>query len=259
MFLSKDNIDEHQSCQRQITVVMWPFHQVNMNSCIIDSMLNLRLSKKVDPDEKRERYLETALKTCYSKVYEDIIKNDYILTHPERTQNVLDSLPNCDYETKKQANLRMHKQLNVVVSGKQKQSFQSYKALCSRFTDGITINSSVSPEKGQLLHAHLSKYVHQIPLYLQRQIDSKSMQYEHQPRKMSTTIKESQLIKRKSKKLWSKKQVAKRKCIIPLESLLGIASSKEEVAKSSQEVEIRKWGFWCNLLLLDHFCGTPTQ
>ena len=78
------------------------------------------LKKKVDPDEKRVRYLETTQKTCYPKVYKDMIKNDYILTHPERTQNVLDSLPNGDYETKKQANLPMHKQLNEVMSGKQK-------------------------------------------------------------------------------------------------------------------------------------------
>ena len=36
------------------------------------------------------------------------------------------------------------------------------------FVDGITNDSTVSPEKRQLLHAHFSKYVHQIPLYLQR-------------------------------------------------------------------------------------------
>ena len=65
----------------------------------------MTLKKKVDPDENRERYLETSLKTRYPKVYEDMIKNDYILIHPERTQNVLDSLPDGDYETKKQANL----------------------------------------------------------------------------------------------------------------------------------------------------------
>ena len=61
------------------------------------------------------------------------------------------------------------------------------------------------------------------------------MQYERQPRKKSTTIEESQTIKRESKKLWLKKQVAKRKGI-PLESPLGIALSEEEGAKSSQEV-----------------------
>ena len=41
------------------------------------------LKKKVDPDKKRERYLERALQTHYLKVYEDMIKHDYILTHPE--------------------------------------------------------------------------------------------------------------------------------------------------------------------------------
>ena len=62
------------------------------------------------------------------------------------------------------------------------------------------------------------------------------MQYEHQPQKTSTTIEESQSMKRKSKKSWLRKQVTKRKGVIPLESPLGIALSKEEVAKSSQEV-----------------------
>ena len=130
----------------------------------------MTLKKKVDPDEKRERYLEMVLKTRYPKVYEDMIKNDYILTHPERTQNVLDSLPDGDYETKKQANLQMQKQLNEVVSGKQKQSLLSnpMKLLAQDFIDGIANHSTVSPEKRWLLHTHLSKYVHQISLYLQR-------------------------------------------------------------------------------------------
>ena len=69
--------------------------------------------------KKKEKYLETALKT-HPKVYEDMIKNDYILTNPERIQNVLDNLPpSVDYETKKQTNLRMQKQLDEVISGKQ--------------------------------------------------------------------------------------------------------------------------------------------
>ena len=97
------------------------------------------LKKKVDPAEERERYLETTLKARYPKVYEDMIKNDYILTHPERTQNVLDSLLDVDYKTKKQANLRMHKQLNEVVSGKQKPSPLSnpMRLFAQDFIDGI--------------------------------------------------------------------------------------------------------------------------
>ena len=59
------------------------------------------------------------------------------------------------------------------------------------------------------------------------------MQYERQPQK---TVKESKSMKRKCKKSCLKKQVTKRKGIIPLESPLGIALSKEEVAKSSREV-----------------------
>ena len=100
-----------------------------------------------------------------------MIKNDYILTHPERTKNVLDSLPDGDYETKKQANLQMHKQLNEVVSGKQKPSLLSnpMRLFAQDFIDGIANNSTVPPKKGQLLHAHLSKYIHQIPLYMQNE------------------------------------------------------------------------------------------
>ena len=114
------------------------------------------LKKKVDPGKKRERYLETTQKTCYPKVYKDIIKNDYIFTHPERTQDMLDSLPDGDYKTKKQANLRMHKQLNEVMSGKQKQSllYNPMRLFAQDFIDGIVNDSTVSPEKRQSLHAH---------------------------------------------------------------------------------------------------------
>ena len=66
----------------------------------------MTLKKKINPEEKREKYFETALKMYYPKVYEDMIKNDYILTNPERIQNALDNLPpSADYETKKQTNL----------------------------------------------------------------------------------------------------------------------------------------------------------
>ena len=73
------------------------------------------LKNKIDPEEKREKYFETAQKTHYPKVYEDVIKNNYILTNPQRIQNALDDLPpSVDYKTKKQANLRIQKQLDEV-------------------------------------------------------------------------------------------------------------------------------------------------
>ena len=58
----------------------------------------------------------------------------------------------------------MHKQLNEVMSGKQKQSPLSnpIRLFAQDFIDGIANDSTVSPEKRWLLHAHLSKYVHQI-------------------------------------------------------------------------------------------------
>ena len=109
--------------------------------------------------------LEPAINRCLygdnPKVYEDMVKNDYILTNPERIQNNLDNLPNGDYEVKKQANLRMHKQLNEVISGKQNKIPLSnpMRLLAQDFIDDIANDSTVSPEKRKLLHTHLAKYV----------------------------------------------------------------------------------------------------
>ena len=42
------------------------------------------LKTKIDPEEKIEKFLETKIKTHYPKVYADMIKNDYILTHHDQ-------------------------------------------------------------------------------------------------------------------------------------------------------------------------------
>ena len=67
------------------------------------------LRKIVDPEDKREKYLETTLKTHYPNVYDDMIRNDYVLTNSTGTQEHLDNFLSGDYETKKQVNLHIHK------------------------------------------------------------------------------------------------------------------------------------------------------
>ena len=79
----------------------------------------MMLKKKIDPEEKNEKFLETTLKTHYPKVYADMIKNDYILTHSTKTQQHLDQLPDGDYANKRWANLQMQQQLPHITSGKQ--------------------------------------------------------------------------------------------------------------------------------------------
>ena len=99
----------------------------------------------------------------------------------ERIQNVPDNLPpSVDYETKKQTYLRMQKQLDEVISGKQNKVPLSnpMRLLAEDFIDDIARDSTVSPEKRKLLHTHLSKYVQQILLYLTKKNKSKGVQYE---------------------------------------------------------------------------------
>ena len=46
------------------------------------------LQKRVDPDLEREAFFETTLKTHYPKVYQEMIKNDFLLTRPTAIQHV---------------------------------------------------------------------------------------------------------------------------------------------------------------------------
>ena len=90
-----------------------------------------------------------ALKTHYPKVYADMIKNDYTLTNAQRTQRYLDEMmPRGDYESKKQENLRRHKQLNEVISGKQRSIPLSnpMRFLAQEFANDIANDSTASPE-----------------------------------------------------------------------------------------------------------------
>ena len=85
-----------------------------------------------------------------------------------------------DYETKKQTNLGMQKQLDEVISGKQNKVPLSnpMQLFVQDFIDDIARDSTVSPEKCKLLHTHLSKYAQQIPLYLKKKNKSKGVQCE---------------------------------------------------------------------------------
>ena len=64
---------------------MSSFHNMIMNFYITDNILNFTtIKKKLDPEERQERFLETTLETHYPKVYQDMIKNDYIATGAQR-------------------------------------------------------------------------------------------------------------------------------------------------------------------------------
>ena len=84
-----------------------------------------------------------------------MIKNNYILTNPERIQKALDNLrPSVDYETKKQTNLQMQQQLDEVISGKQNKVPLSnpMRPLAQDFINDIARDSTVFLEKRKLLH-----------------------------------------------------------------------------------------------------------
>ena len=68
-------------------------------------MLNLQLSRKSRSRQEKGKIPGNSSKNSLSQSIRRQDKNDYILTNPERTQNMLDSLPDSDYEIKKQANL----------------------------------------------------------------------------------------------------------------------------------------------------------
>ena len=146
-----------------------------------------------------------------------MIKNDYITTNAQRTQKYLDKMPKGDYESKKRENLRRHKQLNEVISGKQRNIPLSnpMRFLAQKFANDIANDSTASPEKRRLLFTHLSKYVNQIPLYLSRQQISTSSQTEEGRKKRPTTKVESTIIpttqRRKSSTIELRKKIKEKK------------------------------------------------
>ena len=77
------------------------------------------LRKKVDPNNQHEDFVKTSLKTHYPKIYQEKIKNDYVPTHKDRTQNHLDQYAPNDFETCKHVSIQREKQLADVLLGKQ--------------------------------------------------------------------------------------------------------------------------------------------
>ena len=73
--------------------------------------------KKGGSNDQHGDFFETSLKTHYPKVYQDMIKNDYMLTHKDRTQSHLDD--QYDFEAHKHANIQLEKQLADMLSGRQ--------------------------------------------------------------------------------------------------------------------------------------------
>ena len=76
----------------------------------------MSLQKKVDPDLKREAFFETTLKTQYPKVYQEMIKNDFLLTQLTTIQHVADHE---NAERNKRIQMAMQRQLDQVASGRQ--------------------------------------------------------------------------------------------------------------------------------------------
>ena len=126
------------------------------------------LKKKLDPVEKKEAFFETTLKTHYPKVYQDMIRNDYIMTRPA-IRRVAQSLIG-DSEKREQLQMTMQRQLQDVVSGRQKRVKLSNPLyfFTQRYLNRLVKDSSVSKNKRQLLYHHLYNYAKNLPVYINR-------------------------------------------------------------------------------------------
>ena len=91
----------HQWANRSFIVIPQEEYDQLYNECYME-LTTLR--KKVDPNDQHGDFFETSLKTHYPKVYQDMIKNDYVLTHKDRIQNHLDD--QYDFEAQKHANIQ---------------------------------------------------------------------------------------------------------------------------------------------------------
>ena len=123
------------------------------------------LQKKVDPDLKRQSYFETVLKTHYPKVYQDMIRNDYILTRPV----AIDAIEGTS-ETDEVTRANMQRQLSDVATNRQprvKLSNPLY-TFTRRYLSNLVNDSSISPHKRQLLYHHLHNYAKKIPVHINR-------------------------------------------------------------------------------------------
>ena len=123
------------------------------------------LQKKVDPDQKRQSYFETVLKTHYPKVYQEMIRNDYVLTRPV----AIDAIKGMT-ENEQISRASMHRQLSDVTTNRQprvKLSNPLY-TFTRRYLSNLVNDSTISPHKRQLLYHHLNNYAKKIPVYINR-------------------------------------------------------------------------------------------
>ena len=134
------------------------------------------LKKKVDPEEKHETFLEATLKKHYPRIYQDMLKNDYIMTGSSRIESELNNKAMTESEHQR-LNLQMTTQLDNVVSGKQK-SVKLSNPICflaQEYIDSIVNESNVSPEKRCLLYAHLHQFPKHIPWYMKDPVMTMTM------------------------------------------------------------------------------------
>ena len=127
------------------------------------------LKKKLDPDKKHKAFFETTLKTHYPKVYQDMIRNDYILTRPTAIQQA-SNVSKGDSEKAEQVQMTMQRQLDDVVSGRQRRIKLSHPIyfFTRRYLDHLVKDSSLSLSKCQLLYHHLNNYAKHLPVYINR-------------------------------------------------------------------------------------------
>ena len=128
------------------------------------------LQKSADPDGQSSTYLETTLKTHYPKVYLDMIKNDYILTAQEQ-KNITDKETP---EERQRKSIQHSKQLDEVVSGKQKLNKLSnpYCFIAQRYIEQLT--NSLPLAQRQVFRSYLRPYLDRIPFYLVTKGNDKS-------------------------------------------------------------------------------------
>ena len=138
------------------------------------------LKKKVDPEEKHETFLEATLKKHYPQVYQDMLKNNYITTGSNHIESELNKA--MTESERQRLNLQMTRQLDNVVSGKQKPVKLSNPIhfLAQENVNSIVNESSMSPERRHLLYAHLQQFAKHIPWYMKDHVVSMMTQTDDQ-------------------------------------------------------------------------------
>ena len=98
-----------------------------------------------------------------------MIRNDYILTRPTAIQRA-SSISKEDSEKAKQVQMTMQRQLDDVVSGRQRRIKLSNPIyfFTRRYLDRLVKDSSLSLSKRQLLYHHLNNYAKRLPVYINR-------------------------------------------------------------------------------------------